>query len=298
MTAQNPLARPPHGWDGALSMTAAMGFWAGNDALIKACTPQMGTAQIMTVRGVFAVVLALTLLLAARQVLPRRLLFSPAVLLRCALELATAASSITALSLAPLSVVTALMMTAPLLAMLGVVILGWERWSLWRLQAALAGLVGALLVVQPWRVDAPPMAGVLAALGCALCLAARDLSTRRVASLLTARQLTLATSTCVWLAGVGLWVWAPQGLSMAMDHLYLLAAAAVSATADNLLLVRALSRGEVGRIMPLRFTLLLWSSLLGFLVWHEKPSPLAWLGLGLIAAAGVASLSTRAVPPR
>ncbi|RYF51098.1 MAG: DMT family transporter [Comamonadaceae bacterium] len=278
---------------GAMAMVAAMGFWAGNDALVKACSGHLSTGQILAVRGVFAVALALFLLILSRQGLEFRLLMRRDVVLRCAMEFATAASSTLALSLAPLSMVTALAMTAPLLAVIGALLLGWEprRWL--RLMAVGIGMAGALLVVQPWRSQPAPVLGVAAAIGCAVCLAARDLSTRRLANLLTARQLTVATSTSVWIAGAVMWAVSPQGSAVAGHHLALLALAALCATAGNLLLVHALMRGDVDRVMPLRFTLLLWSALLGLVVWNERPSTVAWCGLALVAAAGVLAMRTQ-----
>ncbi|SIR71360.1 Permease of the drug/metabolite transporter (DMT) superfamily [Pseudacidovorax sp. RU35E] len=271
-----------------------MGCWAGNDALVKLCAHDLSVTQILAIRGLFASSLALTLVLLARERLQPRALTRPAVALRCTLELATAASATWALAHAPLGVVTAITMTAPMLAVLGAQLLGWEARAWTRLLGVLAGLFGALLVVQPWQNQQPPLAGVAAAFICALCLAARDLSTRRLAQALSARAMTLLTSATVGLAGLGAWQATTPAPSVTPWHWGLLAGAALCATAGNLLLVAALRSTHLGRVMPLRFSLLLWSTLLGMLIWQERPSTLTWAGLTLIAATGAAALRKRA----
>ncbi|WP_295380776.1 DMT family transporter [uncultured Pseudacidovorax sp.] len=274
-------------------MAAAMGCWAGNDALVKLCAHDLSVTQILAIRGLFASALALTLVLLARERLQPRALTRPAVALRCTLELATAASATWALAHAPLGVVTAITMTAPMLAVLGAQLLGWEARAWTRLLGVLAGLFGALLVVQPWQNQQPPLTGVAAAFICALCLAARDLSTRRLAQTLSARAMTLLTSATVGLAGLGVWQATAPATPITPSHWGLLAGAALCATAGNLLLVAALRSTHVGRVMPLRFSLLLWSTLLGMLIWQERTSALTWIGLVLIAATGAAALRKR-----
>lgn len=276
-------------------MAAAMGCWAGNDALVKLCAQDLAVPQILAIRGLFASAFALTLVLLARERFQPGTLLRPAVALRCALKLATAASATWALAHAPLGVVTAITMTAPMLAVLGAQMLGWEARTWTRLLGVLAGLFGALLVVQPWQSQRPPLQGVAAAFLCALCLAARDLSTRRLAQTLSARAMTLLTSATVGLAGLGVWqATTAPATSIAPWHWGLLAAAALCATAGNLMLVAALRSTNLGRVMPLRFSLLLWSTLLGMLIWQEQPSALTWAGLVLIAATGAAALRKRA----
>lgn len=274
-------------------MAAAMACWAVNDALVKRCAQDLSVPQILAVRGLFAVALSLALVLLARERPRPHWLLRPEVALRCALEVTTAASATWALSLAPLGVVTAISMTAPLWAVMGAQLLGWEIRAWPRLLGVLAGLAGALLVVQPWQNQPPAPAGVAAAFVCALCLAARDLSTRRAAQALSAPQLTLMTSASVGIAGVIAWQVLPPAQPLTTGHLVWLAAAALGATAGNLLLVAALRRGDLGRVMPLRFSLLLWSTLLGMLIWQERPSAMTWLGLALIAATGAAALRKR-----
>ncbi len=287
----NPPARPETaGRSGPLAMVAAMGCWAGNDALVKLCAHDLSVAQILAVRGSFAVALSLALIMLARERLLDSVMLRPAVALRCVLELAAAASATWALGLAPLGVVAALTMAAPLLTLLTALLLGWTPWQWLRLLTVAIGLAGAWLVVQPWRSEPPAPLGVVAALACAICLAARDLSTRRLSPTVSPRQLTLLVNATVWVAGLALWGFTTPERPVQLQHAAWLAAAALGATTGNLLLVKALRSPDLGRVMPLRFTLLLWSSLLGMLVWHEQPSAATWAGLALIAAAGVAAL--------
>jgi drug/metabolite transporter (DMT)-like permease len=272
-------------------MSAAMACWAGNDALVKLCAGTLAVGPILTLRGVFALMLVVGMLALARERPELQALLKWPVALRCGLEFGAAFSSAWALSRAPLATVTALTMLAPLLAAVGAVCLRWERAQRQRLLAVALGLGGAILVVQPWHSERPDLGGVAAALVCAVCLAARDLSTRAVAPLLSPRLLTAATTATVCVAGAVLW-WAgaPVVPAAIVGALWMLAAAATCATAGSLLLVHALRRSEIGAVMPFRFSLMLWAALLGLLMWDERPSASGWLGLALIATAGIAAL--------
>lgn len=290
-------------WHAQIAMVVAMGCWAGNDALVKLCAGQLPAGPILALRGAFALVLLLAVLALGRYGAHWRALARPLVALRCALEFGAALTAVWALSLAPLATVTALAMLAPMLAALGAAGMGWERTDRWRTLAIGVGMCGALLVVAPWHGPGAEPWGIASGLACALCLAARDLSTRQLAHAIPAPVLTLATTATACIAGLGLWVFdAGASHPVQATSVWALAGAAVCATAANLCLMRALRLSAVGALMPLRFTLLPWAALLGALIWDEHPTPAAWIGLGLIALGGIAGLrltspASRRAPP-
>jgi len=76
------LTAPSENRLGILTMCAAMALFVTNDALLKLATTTLPPGQIMTVRGVFASMLALGLVLALRESTGLRGLRQPMVLAR------------------------------------------------------------------------------------------------------------------------------------------------------------------------------------------------------------------------
>ena len=279
-------------WQGPLCMVAAMGCWSANDVLVKICAERLPVGPILAIRGAFALALLLMLMGLARERMTWSTLKNRAVALRCSLEVGAAATSAWALSQAALAVVTGLSMLAPLLVVAAATLLGWERASGRAWFSGMLGLLGALLTIAPWGAQPTGIGGMVAALACAFCLAARDLSTRHLSTSLTPRALTIVTTATV--CGVGILAWAarPAAAAVSFDPATIgsLAAAACCATAGNLLLVGALRKGELGQVMPFRFTLLAWAAGFGWLIWRETLTTTSVLGLVLIGAAGIGAL--------
>ncbi|MBT2304071.1 hypothetical protein J7E70_26905 [Variovorax paradoxus] len=74
----------------------------------------------------------------------------------------------------PLAVVSSLMMMAPLMFSVAPMSLGWERWKVRRLAAALTVLLGVLVIVRPEDgIASLPAWGIASALLCAVLLGAR-----------------------------------------------------------------------------------------------------------------------------
>ena len=196
------MATPRANRRGALLMTAAMACYVVNDALVKLSTAHLPPGQVLAVRGIFAI----AFLLAVASVVSGlrgdwRTLARPVIGLRCVLEVGAAIASVIALTLAPLAVVTALMMTAPLMISVGTMALGWERWHARSIAAALLGLAGTVAVVRPDAATAVSAWGAASALLCAAMLAGRELATRRLPPHVPSWRVALAAAAAVCAAG-------------------------------------------------------------------------------------------------
>lgn len=280
---------------GPLLMVVAMACYAGNDAIIKHGAQALDVGQLLSVRGSFAILLTLIFLPGAREFAAFRSMLDARVMLRCVLEVGTAWASVLALSQAPLATVAALAMLSPIVAMFLAVALRWERWSARGTAAAACGMAGTLLLVVPWHADAPSISGVLAALVFSACLAARDLVTRSLLPQVPTPMLALWTIASVALAGVGLSAFGAQPWRPLDPALCgWLAGASICAAGGNWLLIAACRSTTLGRVQPYRFTFLLWSTLLGAVVWAEWPDLPGWVGLALIASGGLTLRRSRA----
>ncbi|KAA2238227.1 DMT family transporter [Salinarimonas soli] len=269
---------------GILAMCAAMALFVTNDALLKLATATLPTGQIMTVRGLFATVLAMGLVLSMREAAGLRGLRQPVVLARAGLEALVAFLYITSLAFLPLANITAILQATPIIMTLiavafGLERVGWRRWS-----AIGVGFCGVLLVVKPdpARFDVYALVALLSAAG----VAVRDLITRRIGGHVPSSVVTLSTTTTVGLSGAVIGipeVWQPLGTG----QIALLAAAAAFVTAGNLCIIVAFRRADVAVVSPFRYTIVAMAIGLGYLLFGELPDLLAGAGIGLIAGSGL-----------
>jgi len=183
----------------------------------------------------------------------------------------------------PLADTHAVGATSPLLVIaLGVLFLS-ERSSVARWLAVAAGFVGVMLIVRPgFRTIEWPL---LIPLAGALLWASYQLLTR-----LSARFDTPDTSL-VWAALVGFiatcfvgpleWTWPTPAAWALMVVISLIGAAAHYA------LIKALDYAEAGAVQPYSYTLLVWATLLGWLVFGDVPDHWTILGAAIVVLSGL-----------
>lgn len=269
-------------------MLIAMLAYALNDAFVKATAQALPTGQLLATRGAFATVCVLLVVQATGQPAWRGLACHPLLALRCVLEIMTALSSVLALARAPLATVTAIMMSAPLIVGLASSVLGWESWQTRRLVLSLAGFAGVLAIVQPWSWGGAIGfdTGIGFAVICALSLAARDLVTRRLPTATPSSSVTMLITVAVCAAGLLLGLreeWIPLRVSTTA---FLLLAAIATAVANHAL-ISACRNTDLSVVTPFRYSMVLWSVLLGAFFWNEWPNRSAVIGITLVSAAGI-----------
>ena len=270
---------------GALLMTVGMALFTTADAFVKLAAVTMSTGQVMfwmTAGG--AVIFFLMAALQGFR-LWHPALVSPVVGLRCIGEIVGATGIVTAFAMAPLSTVSAIMQTLPLLVTLAAALflgesVGWRRWS-----AVMVGFVGVLLIVRPGSDGFEPT--ILWALLGTLGLAIRDV---------TARISPRAISTSVLSAWSVLAV-APAGLALALvqDGAVLppeppwamLAGLILFGSAGYFLLTLSIRIAELSVVAPFRYTRLLFGVAAGVLVFGERPDALTLVGAAIILVAGL-----------
>ncbi|MGJ7572955.1 DMT family transporter [Variovorax sp. RB2P76] len=275
---------------GIALMISAMACYALNDAFVKLTLHAFPTGQVLTVRGAAAV--AVLAAVSWRRIdMPRSGcdLCQPMLALRCALEITTAVTSVLALARVSLAVVSSLMMTAPLLIVVVSMTLRWEPARLHRLLGASVGLAGALLVLRPSEPAASE--GVGFACLCAASLAARDMINRRLPASLSSARVAILTTFAVCAAGLVLGV-ASDGSwsSLARRETLAIAGAAICSALGNYALIAACRKSDLSAITPFRYTLVVWSCLLGYLVWDDVPDLPRLAGIVLITVAGLMTL--------
>lgn len=270
---------------GILLMLGAMAAFAIGDMGIKLMTGGVPPGQIMGTMGlVGTAVFAIWTRAQGLPLLPREIWHS-AVAVRFAAEIMAGVGMVLALTLNPLSLVTAILQAAPLLVTMGAAQVFGETVGLRRWTAIAVGMVGVLIILRPGLAGFEPQALwiVVAMIGLAL----RDLATRAAPGGL--QNLQLATvgffglvptgailiafgQAPVWPAPVD-WGWLALTIAATIGGYYAITA--------------AMRVGEIGAVTPFRYSRLIFGMILGMLVFAERPDALAWLGAGLILAAGL-----------
>lgn len=189
----------------------------------------------------------------------------------------------TALTLLPLADATAIVFVAPLLVVALSARLLHEPVSAGTWLAVIAGFAGVLLIVRPGA--GPSLVGALLALTMAVSNAFFQIITRRLSETDTA----VATNFCTALIGTALaavpapfaWI-TPVGLDRAlMLSIGLLGGGA------HFVLIKAFEHAPASTLAPFMYTGMLWSIVLGWVVFGDLPDTLAVVGMATIVASGI-----------
>jgi len=287
MASSPPLPNAPSATTPAraiLLMVAAMAVLTVNDAIAKWLTQRVPVGEVMAVRGMMVVALAVAWAVARGQLNDLRVQRWRPNLARGALMATSTFLFVTSLSLLPIADAIAISFAGPIFGtMLGALILGeqvgWRRWS-----AVAVGFAGVLVMVRPTPETIRLVA--LIPLTAALLGALRDVVTRRLGTGGESTVAILVVSTAmVTLAGLVTlpFGWVPLG----WPELGLFAATAALVATAQALMIEALRHGEVGLVGPFKYTSLVWAVLLGALVWGDVPGSSIWLGSAIVIASGV-----------
>jgi drug/metabolite transporter (DMT)-like permease len=293
----------------AVSILAGMFVLGITDNFVPYITETGSLWQFHMLRGVLAVVLLV--LVAAVGIGVIRPLSWRAVLGRSLFPASAMLIYFGCLSVLPIGVVVAGLVTAPLFVLLIYVVLQGEHVGLVRIVAVVSGFVGALLVIQPdpSALDpvafAPIAAGVLYAIGAV------------VTRLWCARESTIALSAGFFgmlsLFGlIGLLILpagGPDGFEgfvfrgwvpLTVDMWFWIAVQAVGSIIGIGLIFRGYLLGEAGYVAVFEYSLLVFASFWAWVLWGQTVGPLALLGMAMIAVAGgdISLRSDAAVPVR
>jgi drug/metabolite transporter (DMT)-like permease len=279
---------------GILLMSAAMALFLVNDALVKRVSEHLPGPQLICVRGLFATGLMLVICWATgslRQAAdgswPAAQLLNRKLLVRAVLDAAASLTYLTALFHLPLANGTAINMATPLFVVLFAAWFFHEHVSRFRWLAVAAGFVGVMLIVQPR--SSGFNAWALVCLAGTLLHAVRDVVTRIIPTSIPSMLVTLSTVAAVTLFA-GIWSLLEPWQPIQPAWLAYLAAASVLLAGGYYCLIRSMRAGEMSLIAPFRYSALLFAIGLGWWMWREIPNALAFVGIGLLVAAGLAML--------
>lgn len=270
----------------ALLMTLSMAFFAFEDALLKLLSVTIPTGQILMLVGLAGMVIFGIWVAIGPEGLRWRELLHPAVMLRNLMEAVSVVCFLTALSLGDLSVASAILQALPLLMTMGAALflgepVGWRRWL-----SIMFGFVGVLMIVRPGT-EAFQTASFLAVIG-VLCLAVRDLATRRLPLAIGSGMVTASAFGSMAVGGLALLILGrQQPVLPGMAQGAMIGAALCFGLAGYVTMVTATRIGEIGAIAPFRYSRLIFALILAVAVFGERPDFWTLAGAAVIAVAGL-----------
>ena len=270
---------------GILLMSLGFFLFSVVDAGAKVLTENLHAVQIVWVRqlGLLAIV-AVLLLRHGPGILRSR-----APVRQVARGVVAAGSAllfVIAVGYVPLADAVAVSFVAPLIVTaLGGVMLG-ERVGPRRWAAVLIGLAATLLILRPGAGVVHPAAALVVI--AATFFAIRQIISRTVSGVdpleTTVAYTALTASALLSLPLVFVWEW-PTGREIAVLTLV----AALAGLAEYLV-IRALDIAEAVVLAPLHYSLIVWGTLWGFLVFGDLPDGWTFVGAAVIVASGLYTL--------
>ncbi|MGY6569410.1 MAG: DMT family transporter [Salinarimonas sp.] len=276
-------AAPAGRQTGIVLMCIGVAFLTVNDAIAKALTETYSPLQILFVRNVIALPVAIVIALTMGGVGALRSYRPITHLLRGALWIAATFLFFTSLMHLKLAEATALIFVAPFFiiaisAMFLGEVVGWRRWL-----AVIVGFAGVLIVVRPG--GAAFQLAFLLPVATAFVYALMMVGARFVDSRESVWTLLLyLTGTGALLSAfIVPLVWIP----LRAEDLWLFVAIALFGTTGVTLMTQAFRLAPASVVAPLDYTALIWATALGWVIWSEMPDGATFIGAGVIIASGV-----------
>jgi len=275
--------RRPDNLRGLLLMALAFFVFAAADTQAKFLTGSFHPMQIVWTRqlGLLTGVVVL-LILKGPSILKTR---HPSLqVLRGMLAVISATAFIYALRYVPLADAVAVSFVAPfMVTIMGALLLG-EKVGLRRWSAVTIGFVGTLIVIRPGLGVVHP--AVFLVVAAATAFALRQILSRVLATTdRTATTVAYTAIASVLLLSAPLpffWKTPEAGWELA-----LLAGMAACAALGELLVIRALEIAQAIVLAPVHYSLIIWGTFYGWLVFDQLPDRWTWLGAAIIVATGL-----------
>jgi drug/metabolite transporter (DMT)-like permease len=287
-----PLSQQNQALRASVFMVAAMASFVLNDSCIKYIGATLPLGEIMSIRGFIAMVIIAAFCGRQGELGHAPQIFSRWVLLRSLLDICGTVMFLIALMHIPFANLTAILQSVPLVVVLLSVLFLGEKVGIRRVLAIVAGFIGVMLIMRPQPSTFTIYEGL--ALGIVLSVAVRDLVTKRIPAHIPIFVIALANAGFVTLGGVAI-AFTQGFVPVALWQLALLTISAALLASGYIFMVATLRLGELSTTAPFRYSSVLFSIILGMVIFSEFPDVPAYFGMGLIIAAGLYAAHREAV---
>jgi len=269
-----------------LLIVAAAAVFSVAGAFVKGLGGEVPLAQVVLCRNLFAVPALLILVHQAGGLEALRTRNPGLHAVRTLSGLVGMAGAFYGYATLPLATVTALGFTMPLfLTLLSVPLLG-ERVGPRRGAAVLVGFGGVLLMALPGGTAGTNLAGTLAVLAGALAWAISMITIRRMGAAGESNAtivlwFALGATVVSGIACIPFWVWPTPG------QWALLAGTGLVSAIAQVMMTEAYRRGEATLLAPFEYSAIIWTTLLGGLLWAELPDGWDFAGIAVLVSSGL-----------
>ena len=264
-------------------MLGGMFVFSAVDAQAKYLTDHLPSLQIVWARQI-GLVLGVLMLIAWHG---RKILRTAFPVLQIGRGVAAALSAtlfIIGLNFVALADAVSVTFVAPLVVtMLAAMLLG-ERVGLHRWTATVIGFLGTLIVIRPGFAAFHP--GLLLPLMAAVLFAVRQVISRHIGSR-DRTETTLAYTALtafLMLSVVQPFIWQPV---TSLKLIMIITSMSLMAALGEFLVIRALEVGQAVFVSPLHYTIIIWASLYGYVIFGQFPDMWTWAGSFVIMASGL-----------
>ena len=264
-------------------MAVGMFLFSAVDTLAKFLTDSFHPLQIVWIRQLGLV--AGTILLMGTYGVRIFITAHPVLqLARGVLAAGSATLFIIAISYVALADAIAVTFIAPLIVTVLSAVLLAEKVGLHRWSAIIAGFLGTLVVIRPGFESFHP--ALLLVLFAATLFAGRQIISRLLSgsdnAYTTVAYTALASSLVLSVPAFYVWV-TPQ----TSQQILLLTIMALLAGLAEFMVIKALQIAHAGLVAPVQYTILIWGTLYGFLIFADLPDIFTFAGAAIIIASGL-----------
>lgn len=180
----------------------------------------------------------------------------------------------------PLAEVTALSFISPIFVAIGASLFLGERLTVRRIAVIIIGIFGVMIILRPGV--AAIHVGAIAMLVAAPLFATSKILTKSLVRYdsTTTIVVYLSIFSTLTMAVPAWFVWQTPTL----HEFFWLFGTAFFATISHLCITRGLTSVDITVAQPVEFLQLVWSTLLGIIIFSEQPSIWVWIGAGIIVA--------------
>jgi len=270
---------------GIASMISAVFVFAIMDATMKRLSSHYAPMQISCLRSL-ASLICVAVPIAWRRSWGDLRATSPLLhMVRGVLGVSMLVTFIFAVNRLSLAQTYSLFLAAPLLMTALSVPLFGDRVTRSRWLAIIAGLVGVLLILQPWSKGAMPWLAAAAAAAATVCYSLSGLTVRSLGSRNSSMSMVFWYFALVTVGAGALSIagWQPI---LSTDWKWL-AAIGVSGALGQYWLTDAFRRAPASVVGPFEYTAILWAFLIDWLFWSAHPSLTLILGTGVVITSGI-----------
>jgi len=266
-------------------MLVSMMFFIVADALTKSAGKSLPVGEVIALRSAVAALVILPFLIGMDVLSRLPQLYSRPMVIRNIGEVGCSLLYVTTLVQVPIANATAIMQTSPLAITAAAALflnepVGWRRWS-----ATVVGFLGALLIIRPASPDFSWW--YLPAIIAVFFVVLRDLGTRQIHGSVPTLLVAFLTFVLTGIAAAFLGLTETWSMPSVKEAIKIALSGVLLIVGTSLLVISLRSGGEIAVIIPFRYSIVLWSILIGYFIWGELPALTSVIGILIVVGAGL-----------